>query len=140
MKRNLQFEQVYPHPPERVWRALTDPKALGEWFMPNSFEARVGHVFEFRTAPAPGFDGVVHCQVIEVDEPRRLVYTWHGGWTPTPTLVTWSLDPVPGGTRLRLDHTNFEGIRGVALSMILGNGWKSGILPKLGRFLDNIGG
>ena len=43
MKRDLRFEATYPHPPERVWRALTDPKALAEWLMENDFEPRLGH-------------------------------------------------------------------------------------------------
>jgi uncharacterized protein YndB with AHSA1/START domain len=138
VKRDLTFERVYPHPPERVWRALTDPQVLGEWLMPTNLEPQVGHVFEFRTDPAPGFDGVIHCQVLEMDPPRRLVYSWHGGWAPQPTLVTWTLVPVPGGTRLRLDHTGFEGVRGIALSFILGSGWKSKILRLLDVTLNRM--
>ncbi len=75
MSRTLRFEVLYPHPPERVWRALTDRRMLAEWLMPNDFEPRLGHRFTFRTDPAPGFDGTVRCQVIELDEPRRLSYT-----------------------------------------------------------------
>jgi uncharacterized protein YndB with AHSA1/START domain len=64
-------EVFYPHPREQVWSALTDPKALGLWLMPNDFEPRVGHEFTFRTEPGPGWDGVVHCRVLEVDPPVR---------------------------------------------------------------------
>ncbi|MFL5807765.1 MAG: SRPBCC family protein [Roseiflexaceae bacterium] len=81
---------------------------------------RVGHRFQFRTAPVPGFDGVVSCEVLEVDEPRRLSYTWQGGWLRRPTVVTWTLEPVAEGTRVLLDHNGFEGLGGFALSAILG--------------------
>jgi uncharacterized protein YndB with AHSA1/START domain len=79
MKRDLHFEVTYPHPPEKVWRALTDPQAIAQWLMENNFEARLGHKFQFRTKPAPGFDGVVNCEVLEMDPPRRLAYSWSGG-------------------------------------------------------------
>ena len=66
MKRDLHFEVTYPHPPERVWRALTDPAAMREWLMDNTFaEARVGHQFQFRTTPRPGFNGIVYCEVTD---------------------------------------------------------------------------
>ena len=139
MKRDLHFEVVYPHPPERVWYALTDPGALREWLMETTFEARVGHRFQFRTEPRPGFDGIVNCQVTRVEPPRALAYTWHGGWMGAPTVVTYTLEPVSGGTRLRLDHTGFRGPRGLALSFVLGSGWKSNILRRgLPRVLEQL--
>jgi uncharacterized protein YndB with AHSA1/START domain len=140
VKRDLHFEFTYPHPPDRVWRALTDPASLGEWLMDNTFiEARVGHQFQFCTTPRPGFKGIVYCEVIDVDPPRKLAYTWHGGWTSRPTLVTYTLEPVPEGTRLQLDHTGFQGASGLALSLLLGSGWKSNILSKsLPQLLDRL--
>jgi uncharacterized protein YndB with AHSA1/START domain len=138
MRRDLHFEVVYPHAPERVWRALTDPRAMAEWLMDNNFAPRVGHHFQFRTAPAPGFDGIVHCEVLEVDEPRRLSYSWRGGWQRGPTIVTWTLEPVAEGTRVLLDHSGFEGIGGLALSAMLGRGWRSKILRALGEVVAQL--
>ncbi|MEO7910659.1 MAG: SRPBCC domain-containing protein [Roseiflexaceae bacterium] len=138
MKRNLTFEVVYPHAPERVWHALTDPRALAEWLMPNDFKPYVGHHFEFHTAPAPGFDGVVRCEVIEADPPRRLAYTWQGGPQSKPTIVTWTLEPVGTTTRVRLEHTGFEGLGGLAVSFLLGRGWRSKVLRQLATLLDRI--
>jgi len=57
MSYEITLEQTYPHPPERVWRALTDSAALAEWLMPNDFEPRVGHKFRFRSKPMPGWRG-----------------------------------------------------------------------------------
>jgi len=91
MTRDLRFEIVYPHPPERVWRALTDPRALADWLIDNDSEPRAGHRFQFRTRPAPGFDGVVRCEVVEVEAPYRLAYTWLGGSMRRPTTVFISL-------------------------------------------------
>jgi uncharacterized protein YndB with AHSA1/START domain len=126
MKRDLHFENVYPHPLEQVWAALTDSAALSQWLMPNDFEPRVGHRFRFRTKPAPGFDGIVDCEVLEVEPPHRLVYSWKGGGVDT--LLTWTLRADPRGTHLRLDHTGFRGFHGLFVSMILGKGWGSRIL------------
>jgi uncharacterized protein YndB with AHSA1/START domain len=135
MPRDLRFDIRYPYPPALVWEALTDPKAIREWLMENDFEARVGHRFRFRTKPAPGFDGIVHCEVLEVDPPRRLRYSWRGG--PIDTMVTFTLAPDGDGTRLQLDHTGFRGAHALLVSFILGSGWKGGILKRsLPRVLE----
>jgi uncharacterized protein YndB with AHSA1/START domain len=128
-------EMEYPHAPQRVWRALTDRRAIADWLMENDFVPRVGHRFTFRTKPAPGFDGVVHCEVLEVEEPNRLVYSWQGGGIDT--TVTWTLEPTAGGTRLQLVHDGFKGIRGRMIKRILEKGWRSKILVEsLPRVLD----
>src|SRR5260221_3672973 len=121
MKRNLTFERVYPHAPERVWRALTRADELQAWLMPNDFEARVGHQFRFHTQPRPGFDGVVHCEVLELDEPRRLAYSWRGG--SLDTVLSFTLRPAGGGTHLLVEHTGFSGARGLLVSALLRRRW-----------------
>ncbi len=142
MKRDLRLERTYPHPPEHVWRALTDPTALAAWLMPNDFEPRVGHKFTFRTKPAPGFDGTVYCEVTDFDPPRRIGYTWRGGQGRGPltldTHLSFTLEPVPGGTRLRLEHTGFLGARAVAVSFLLGSGWNKILSERLPALLDRL--
>jgi uncharacterized protein YndB with AHSA1/START domain len=128
MKRDLRFEEHYPYPPERVWEAITDSAAIAEWLMPNDFQPRLGHQFQFSTKPAPGFDGIVHCEVITLDPPRRLAYTWKGGGIDT--VLTITLEPEPGGTRFVLEHTGFEGARGMMVSMLMSSGWGGKILRK----------
>jgi len=54
MARDLHFEMIYPHPPERVWAAITSSEAMSQWLMPNDFQLVAGHRFQFRTKPAPG--------------------------------------------------------------------------------------
>jgi uncharacterized protein YndB with AHSA1/START domain len=135
MKRDLHFEMTYPHPREHVWRAITSPEAMSQWLMKNDFQPLVGHKFQFHTKPAPGFDGIVNCEVLEVASPERLVYTWKGGGVDT--VLTWTLYEVPKGTKLVLDHTGFAGLRGLMVSRILGGGWRSKILSiHLPRLLD----
>ena len=138
MKRDLHFEIDYPHPPEKVWQALTDPIAIAEWLMPNDFEPRIGHKFRFRTHPAPGFDGVIDSEVLEIDPLKRLVYTWGNG--KLNTCVTWTLHATQDGTRLILDHTGFDGLRGWMLSSLIGQGWRSKKLARtLPAYLDRAG-
>ncbi len=99
-------------PIERVWHALTDPATLSKWmlFKSNDFKPVVGHAFQFRESP--GWDGVVDCEVLEVDEPHRLVYTWASGGEssqPHSTVVTWTLTEAEGGvTRLHLEQSGFR--------------------------------
>ena len=79
-------EFYLPYTPEQVWRALTDSAALERWLMPNDFAARVGHRFTFRTTPVPPyFDGIVHCEVTEVDPPAAWPIPGRAGRSPAPS-------------------------------------------------------
>jgi uncharacterized protein YndB with AHSA1/START domain len=131
----LEFD--LPHAPAKVWRALTDPVLLAEWLMPNDFEPLVGHRFRFRSKPMPGWRGFVECEVIELETPRRLAYTWLGDadWKE-PTVVRWTLEPAGGGTRLVLEHTNFQEPWGRELRAMLSQGWKKMVETKLREVLD----
>jgi uncharacterized protein YndB with AHSA1/START domain len=117
---------------EKVWRALTDPALLGGWLMPNDIVPTVGHRFTFRTQPAPGFDGIVYCEVLEVNAPERLVYSWKGG--SIETVVTWTLqEKSGGGTLLSLVQDGFRPEDGFTFQM-LEKGWRekaAGSLEKL---------
>lgn len=123
MRRDIVREVTYPHPVERVWQALTDPGALEVWLMPNDFEPEVGHRFQFRTDPAPGFDGIIDCTVLRLEPLRLLEISWDGG--PVDAVVTWRLEPVAEGTRLHFAMRGFTGPKAVAVSFILGMGFKS---------------
>lgn len=133
-------EATYPHPIERVWRAITNSDAIAAWLMPNDFEPRTGHRFTFRQAPGRGWSGVVECEVVALEPPHRLAYTWRGGNLPV-TLVTFSLTPENGGTRLRLEHSGFAagGRAGLTIRDILASGWNSKVLrERLPALLDSM--
>jgi len=104
-------ERTAPHPPERVWRALTQAELVSVWLMKTDLEPVVGHRFNFRSEPVNGWNGVTDCEVLEATPPRRLVYTWnaHGEQAATgiKSLVTWTLTPADGGTHVRMEHAGF---------------------------------
>lgn len=108
MSDSIRREIVFPQSREDVWRALTDTASLAEWLMPNDFEPRVGHRFTFRTQPNPqaGFDGVVHCEVLECEPPGRLAYSWAGG--SIDTRVTFQLELEGEGTRIFFEQSGFD--------------------------------
>jgi len=139
MTYDIVLERTYPHSPDHVWRALTESAALAEWLMPNDFEPRVGHKFQFRAKPMPGWRGFVECEVIEVEAPRRLVYTWLGDadWQ-APTIVRWTLEPVGDDTLLRLEHTNLRDPWGRELQAMLSQGWKKMIEERMAALLERL--
>lgn len=126
--RAIRIDQFIAHPPAKVWRALTDPELVARWLMPNDFKPEVGHRFTFTTTPRPnaGFDGTVHCEVLELEPEKLLRISWRGGehadWT-----VTWRLEPEGRGTRLFLDHEGFDPDDEVQQfsRRIMGGGWRS---------------
>ena len=65
-----------PHPPEKIWRALTEGPLIEEWLMKNDFQPVVGHRFNFRSTPVPGWNGVIDCEVLVVEPNARLSYSW----------------------------------------------------------------
>jgi uncharacterized protein YndB with AHSA1/START domain len=96
-----------PHPPEKVWRALTDPALLSEWVLPVvGFELAPGAAFRFETQPMPGWDGVVSCKILEIEEHRKLSYAWTVPFLDT--VVTFTLAPAGKGTRLQIRQSGFK--------------------------------
>ena len=138
MSRTVVLEVVYPHPPERVWRALTDRDALAEWLLPNNFEPRRGHRFQFWSPPRPGSRGVIECEVVELDEPRRLSYTWQSEPDQPPTLVTWTLEPTKGGTRVRLEHELRTGLYALAPGAMPAIDWEWALRAQLPESLTRL--
>lgn len=99
--RSIVVERELPHPPERIWRALTRPHLLEEWMMKNDFEPEPGRGFSF-TAEW----GRVEGRVLEAEPHSTLSYTW--GDHDLDTVVTWTLTPTETGTRLRMEQTGFR--------------------------------
>jgi uncharacterized protein YndB with AHSA1/START domain len=138
MKADITVERTYDHPIERVWAALTSREALAAWLMPNDFEPVVGHEFTFRTHPAPGFDGIVHCEVVELVEPTRMVWSWRGG--PIDTTVTFTLTPLGSRTRFTMRHLGFAGLGGQFARLVLGSGSRRIYGSALPTYLDYLAG
>jgi uncharacterized protein YndB with AHSA1/START domain len=130
--QDIVVDEVFPHAPEIIWKTLTTGDLIGRWMMaPTGFEAVVGKRFTFQTTPAGAWDGTIACQVLEVKPNERLAYRWQGGdagnvgyGSLLDTVVTWTLTPVPGGTRLRLVHAGFVTPRNESAYKAMGEGWK----------------
>ena len=128
MPKAITFTTTYPYPIEQVWKALTDAQAMSEWLMPCNIEPRVGHRFQFQTKPYPGFDGIVHCKVLEVVPLKTLSFSWSGG-SLKDTVVSFRLRAVGDHTELVFEHRGFEGFfNTLVVRNLLANGWKKKIL------------
>jgi len=103
--RTLVIERDMPHPPEKIWRALTEGALLEEWLMSNDFEPILGHRFTFRRAPVNNWNGIIECEVRVVEPNARLSYSW--GSLGLDSAVTWILTPTEGGTRVRMEQSGF---------------------------------
>jgi len=137
------LERELAYTPEQVWTALTDRQALAEWLMPNDFEPRVGHQFTFQVDPMPGCVTQTRCEVLEVDRPRRLVYTWlpvPKAAVPAarPSVVTWTLASAGSGTLLTLVHTGLEGVFPWWQRMMLRFGWGTMVKRWIGKCAANV--
>ena len=104
--RTLVMEREMPHPPEKIWRALTEGPLIEQWLMKNDFEPVVDHKFTFRATPVPKWNGVIDSEVLVVEPPSRLSYRWES--MGLKSVVTWTLTPAGGGTRVRMEHSGFR--------------------------------
>lgn len=113
--RSIVIERRLAHPPDKVWRALTEGALIAQWLMANDFRAEVGHRFTFKAKPMGDWDGTVQCEVLACEPHRLLQYSWIGGAASNKTYgsrldstVTFTLTPVAGGTHLKLEHAGFR--------------------------------
>lgn len=127
--RSVVVERDIAHPPERLWRALTQPHLIAEWLMNNDFQPAVGHRFTLRGE----WGGVLDCEVLALEPPHTLSYSWnHSHEDPAfdlRSVVTFTLTPTDGGTHLRMEQSGFRPTQKQALSGAL-HGW-TGFLARL---------
>jgi uncharacterized protein YndB with AHSA1/START domain len=106
--RTVTVERDFAHPPEKIWRALTQPHLIEEWLMKNDFDPVVGHRFNLRGE----WGGVLDCEVLVVEPNRALSYTWSFTHDDPAfdlkSVVTFTLVPTSGGTRLRMEQSGFR--------------------------------
>jgi uncharacterized protein YndB with AHSA1/START domain len=104
--RSVVIERDIPHPPEKIWRALTEGSLLKQWLMENDFQPVVSHQFKFRAAPVPNWSGIIDCEVLVVEPNKKLSYTW--GTMGSETVVLWTLTAKGAGTLLRMEQSGFR--------------------------------
>lgn len=143
--RSFKRKAVYRHAIEDVWAALTDPHALAEWLMPTTFfEPKVGEKFRFQFDPEKlNPTGIVDCEVIESDPPRRMVWSFQnrareGAPQPPPMRVEWTLVPVDDGTRVELVQS-YEN-QPWSITFAMGMGWRFYLRKFLPMALKNVSG
>ena len=100
-KLSVVIEREIPYPPEKIWRALTQPHLIEEWLMKNDFEPVMGHRFNLRADW-----GAVDCQVLAIEPNKTLAYTWAA--MGLESVVTWTLTPTSTGTHLRMEQSGFR--------------------------------
>ena len=107
MNKKLTLKAFYPHPPERVWAALTEPKALAKWFLPTDFKPLIGFRFRFENLRRSA-DKAVQCKVLELIDGTQISYLWDDGEEGSPSVVRWTIKPKDGGTELQLEHESMS--------------------------------
>lgn len=137
--QDIVVEEVLSHAPATIWKTLTSGALIDRWLMKTTgFEAVKGTHFTFQTTPSGAWDGVIHCEVLDVIPNERLSYSWRSGHDGNvgygarlDTVVTWTLAKVAGGTRLRLVHSGFVLPMNATAFTNMGKGWKT-VVPKVG--------
>jgi len=136
-KPQIQIKRVYKHPSKKVWNALTSPEALADWLMETiDFKLEEGTIFQFKDKPQGGWDGIVNCKILSLDQPNSITYSWQASGMKKPTIVNWQIKQIaPNETLLTLSHNGFEGVSGWFTKQILAFGWKSMMKKKLTKHL-----
>ena len=138
--QQIVVDDVFPHAPETIWKTLTDGELMGRWLgmTPTGFEPVKGKRFTYQTTAAGAWDGVIHCEVLEVIPNQRLAYSWRGGHegntgygSRLDTVVTFTLSRAENGTRLRLVHSGFVLPQNEIAFTNMGGGWKK-VVPRIG--------
>ena len=94
-------EREIAYPPEKIWRALTQPHLIAEWLMNNDFKPVVDHRFSLSADW-----GAVDCRVMAVEPNKTLTYTWAA--MGLESVVTWTLTATGAGTHLRMEQSGFR--------------------------------
>jgi uncharacterized protein YndB with AHSA1/START domain len=106
--RSVVVEREMPYPPEKIWRALTQPHLIEEWLMKNDFKPVVGHRFNLRG----DWGGALDCEILAVEPNRTLSYTWNFAHDDAAynlkSMVTFTLTPTSTETHLRMEQVGFR--------------------------------
>ena len=141
--QDIVVDEVFPHAPETIWKALTSGALIARWMMaPTGFAPVPGTHFTFQTTPAGLWDGVIQCEVLDVVANERFIYAWKGGHESNvgygsrlDTVVSWVLSKADRGTRVRLVHSGFVVPVNDTAFGNMSEGWKK-IVPRLATVID----
>ena len=136
--QKIMVDEVFPHKPALIWKALTSGDLMARWMMqPSGFEPVQGRKFTFQTTPTGAWDGIIHCEILEVRPNELFAYSWKAGHegnvgygSKLNTVVTWTLSQTAAGTRVRLIHSGFKLPDNETAFRGMGEGWIK-IFPRL---------
>jgi uncharacterized protein YndB with AHSA1/START domain len=132
-------------PPARVFSALVEREQALQWgggethqITSWEMDARPGgswhYVAKERKPAGAEFDH--HGEIIQIDPPRLLEYSWFANWHPDPahrTVVRWDLTPTATGTRLKVTHRGLAAMKGLAEGYA--QGWP-GLVEQIKKFVE----
>jgi len=137
-------------PPERVFHAISDARALERWFGGGpdcpvkswKMEPRLGGCYSYTSEKGSiVLSGIseleCHGEILEFDPPRVLAYTWIANWhddAASRTVVRWELSPRQGGTHVKVFHSGLAALP-IARKDYSG-GWP-GVVEQLKKFAEN---
>ncbi|MEU9144649.1 SRPBCC domain-containing protein [Streptomyces sp. NPDC048349] len=145
----VRVDQFLPHPPAKVWRALTEPDLIAQWLMPSDFRLEVGHRYTMTSLPRPhtNYSGTTAAEVLAYETGRMLSVRWtdaSGASDPDANradwTITWTLEPEGRGTRLFLVHEGFDPDDPAQMRArtLMGGGWRSHVMDALRAVLERI--
>ena len=106
MKDVIKKEQLFLHPIDTVWNAISRAEEITAWFIKADFRAEKGYRYTFTASEEHNCTQITG-EVKEAD-PYTLVYTWIVQNTETETTVRWHLEPTEKGTKLILEHSGIS--------------------------------
>lgn len=131
MTKNIKKEIFISRSREDVWETLTNPQDISSWLMhTHDFKPEVKSTFTMQAKPMPGWDGKIYGEILVVDKPNVLSYTWQGSQMKSNTVIKWTLLAKDKGTLLLMEHTGFSGFSDYILGVFHAMGWK--------RFLEQL--
>jgi len=120
---------------QKVWNAVATSEGIAAWFMPNDFEPVLGHKFTITSTYA-----VSPCEVLEIDPPNKLVFSWGEDW-----VITFALTAVGDRTAFTLTHGGWvdkvapeTGIPYSVARERMNGGWDSAVLPRLKAYIEGL--
>lgn len=128
MQEEIKQTWFFRQTPEEVWEYLTKPELIEQWLMKTNFQPVRGHKFQFTFTAKPGseYEGVVNCEVLDINPYTKLSYSWNGGTADKSrkfnSTVLWTLVPKNKGTELQLQHGGFTELQDVLNHK---SGWNS---------------
>ncbi|MCP5426161.1 MAG: SRPBCC domain-containing protein [Gammaproteobacteria bacterium] len=137
----VELATIFDAPITLVWEAITDTRAISQWCMHTDFVPEVGRKFQYLAKPNLFWRGYVDCQVLTIEKPNLLRFSWQSVASHSPTVVTYRLEAVGSKTEFCVTHDGFDSthglFNGLFMRVMIGFGLKKEILERLPKVLEH---